>query len=88
MIITFNINTIDVNSSNPERITKRTRHESAGFFLLKRLKFILKSNLKGKIQQLQSRWGSMLGMSHFLGSLLLSGSQKVPTSFLKRAFLF
>ncbi len=47
----------------PERITKGTRHESAGFFLLKRLKFILKSNLKGKIQQLQSSWGSMLGMS-------------------------
>jgi hypothetical protein len=38
----------------------------------------LKSNLKGKIQQLQSSWGSMLGMSHFLGSLLLSGSQKEP----------
>ena len=49
----------------PERITKRTRHESAGFFLLKRFKFILKSNLKGKIQQLQSSWGSMLGMSLF-----------------------
>ncbi len=30
----------------------------------------------------------MLGMSHLLGSPLLSGSQKVPTSFLKRAFLF
>jgi hypothetical protein len=31
---------------------------------------------------------AMLGMSHFLGSPLLSGSQKVPTSFLKLAFYF
>jgi hypothetical protein len=46
----------------------------------------LKSNLKGKIQQLQSSWGSMLGMSLFIGSVLLSGSQKESTSVMKRAF--
>jgi len=36
MIITFNINTIDVNSSNPERITKSAHFIfEAGFFIFR-----------------------------------------------------
>ena len=36
MIITFNINTIDVNSSNPERITKSAHFIfETGFFIFR-----------------------------------------------------
>ena len=52
MIITFNINTIDVNSSNPERITKSAHFIfEAGFFILRRLKLVWKiqENRKGRI---------------------------------------
>jgi hypothetical protein len=54
---------LDCVSYRPSGVTKGTQHESAWVFLFRmRSKVLLISKGKGKARQLQSSWGSMLGM--------------------------